>query len=178
MFEAVVRKSLAREPQSAHIIIGRLRALGKANDLLLDSGLQVISLGKLLESEFAPYGRSRLEARGPDVTLHASVARHLFLVVHELVTNAAKYGALSSPDGRANVTWLLAENRLMLRWAEEGGPPITTPDHEGFGSVLIRECVRALGGVLQPEFRAEGFFCSLSFVFNGETEADLRGVAA
>jgi two-component sensor histidine kinase len=178
MSEAVVRKSLARDLHSAHTIIGRLRALAKANDLLLDSGLQAISLYKLLESEFSPYGRSRLEARGPDVTLHPSLARHLFLIVHELVTNAAKYGALSLPDGRVNVTWLLAENRLMLRWAEEGGPPVATPDHEGFGSVLIRESARALGGALQPEFRAEGFFCSLSFVFSGDTEADLGRAAA
>jgi two-component sensor histidine kinase len=178
MFEAVVKKTLAEQPKSAETIIGRLRALSKANDLLIESGLQAISFSNILESEFSPYDRNRVDTRGPDVTLHASAARHLFLIIHELVTNAAKYGALSAADGRVKVTWLLSDSRLKLRWSEEGGPPVRAPEREGFGSLLIRESARALGGMLKSEFREEGFACSLSFVFDGEAEGGLGRVAA
>lgn len=155
MFEAVVKKTLAKQPRSAETIIERLRALSRANDLLIESGLRAISLTSILESEFSPYDSNRVDMRGADVTLHASTARHLLLIIHELITNAAKYGALSVADGRVKVTWLLSDNRLKLRWTEEGGPVVKPPEREGFGSVLIRGSARALGGALQSEFRPE-----------------------
>jgi two-component sensor histidine kinase len=163
MSEAVIKKTLTEQPNSAETIIGRLRALSKANDLLIESGSQTISLHSILESEFTPYDRNRLDSRGPDVRLHVSLARHLILIIHELITNAAKYGALSLPDGRVKITWFLSGSTVKLQWTEEGGPAVRPPQREGFGSFLLRESARALGGVLQSEFRPEGLSCSLSF---------------
>ncbi len=146
--------------------------------MLIESGLQAIRLATILETEFSPYEKNRFESRGPDVTLHASAARHLLLIVHELVTNAAKYGALSAPDGRVEVSWVLYNNYLSLQWVEQGGPAAKPPKREGFGSVLMRESARALGGVLRSEFLHDGLSCSLSFVFSGEAEGRLRRAAA
>jgi two-component sensor histidine kinase len=178
MSEAVIRKTLQEQPNSAETIIGRLRALSKTNDLLIESESQTISMSRILESELAPYDRNRIETHGPNVTLPASAARNLLLIIHELATNAAKYGALSAADGRIRVSWLLSEDTLTLRWTEEGGPAVKAPEREGFGSLLVRESARALHGILKSEFRPEGFSCSLSFALQRETENGLPRAAA
>jgi two-component sensor histidine kinase len=176
--EAVVKKTLAEQPKSAETIIGRLRALSRANDILIETGLCAVSLISILESELSPYDRTRIEMHGPDLTLDTSAARNLLLIVHELATNAAKYGALSATEGRVRVTWLLSEARLTLRWTEVGGPAVEAPEREGFGTVLVRESARALGGLLNSDFRPDGFSCSLSFAYTGVSGSSARRAAA
>jgi two-component sensor histidine kinase len=103
----------------------------------------------------------------------------LGLVFHELATNAAKYGGLTSPVGHVHVTWRLVlisdlERRLVLQWREAGGPPVRTPTRRGFGSRLIETSLRGqLGGAVQMAFEPEGFSCRLEMSLSdtaGHTE--------
>jgi two-component sensor histidine kinase len=87
----------------------------------------------------------------------------LVLLFHELVTNAAKHGALSSPTGRVTVKWTRKDQDLILDWKESGGPKVVPPLKEGFGSQLITVCVKALSGTVQPHFAPEGLTCSMTF---------------
>jgi PAS domain S-box-containing protein len=143
----------------------RLMALSKTHDLLTRDAWRSADLLSLVEQEMAPYardGEARVVVAGPGVRLPARVAINLGLVVHELATNAAKYGALSVPTGRVTVGWSLAGTEggpeLRFTWSEAGGPPVEPPKRKGFGTRLIE---RSLGGELngrvELDYRPTGF---------------------
>ena len=92
----------------------------------------------------------------------------LALLIHELTTNAAKYGALSSPSGRVRVAWNVAASRLALEWTEAGGPPAAEPARTGFGSTLLRSGVRQFQGTIERRFDPTGLYCAFSFVIPRE----------
>lgn len=153
----------------------RLLALAKAHNLLTQTGWSGAGLHAVLDNELAPYARlegehalPRVRLAGPVVTLASRQALPLELVLHELVTNAAKYGALSTAAGTLDVGWSAdradAGGRwLDLVWCEAGGPSVTPPDREGFGSRLIRRTVEGeLAGVLDLDFAEAGLVCRLS----------------
>jgi PAS domain S-box-containing protein len=149
---------------------GRLVALSKAHDLLTRRRWTGVGLGELLEQELAPYAdadQSRIVMEGPELTLSARTGLALSMVLHELVTNAAKYGALSAEGGRVQVAWGLEEranNILTLRWIESGGPRVDPPTRRGFGRQLIeRNIIKDLGGKADLEFMASGLHCFISF---------------
>jgi two-component sensor histidine kinase len=93
--------------------------------------------------------------------LPPEAARHLLLIVHELATNAVKYGALSRPEGRVVIDWTRKGSELAIGWTEQGGPPAAPPARRGFGSVLIAQSTSALAGRIEPRFTPDGFSCSL-----------------
>jgi two-component sensor histidine kinase len=144
-------------------ISDRLRSLAKTHDLLIASGWQSASLMDILESELQPYradGLQRVELLGPAVQLPSDAALPVAMLIHELVTNAAKYGALSVPAGRLVVAWTLSQGgrgpELALTWTEAGGPPVRPPARAGFGSKLMDRIGRQLDGAVEREFAAEG----------------------
>jgi len=159
--EAIVQKTLAYDPKSVEIIIGRFRSVRHANELLLGKKSESVTIKTLLRQEFAPYGDGRLITSGPEFEIEPEDARHLILLFHELVTNAAKYGSLSRPNGRVFVNWEWNGTASALRWKERGGPTITTPKAMGFGTQLIRTCVQALSGTIDKRFETAGLDCSL-----------------
>lgn len=161
--EVVLQKTLADDPARATTLLGRLRAIRYADDLLIGGAHQSIDLRTLLLQQFAPYGEKQLDARGLPVEVEPEAARHLVLLFHELVTNAAKYGALSSAEGRILVRWHQNGSGLALTWKEIGGPKVNPPHSQGFGSQLISICARALSGTFEPEYLPEGFACSMVF---------------
>jgi two-component sensor histidine kinase len=161
--DVIVRKSLADEPERANKVCGRIKSVFHASELLTESQSQLLSLKGLFLQEFAPYGEGRIEVFGPDVRLSADSARHLILIVHELVTNAAKYGSLSLLSGRVLVTWQQHESAITLEWKERGGPKVSVPQHRGFGSQLIASCVKALSGTMHQNFSPDGLGCSFRF---------------
>lgn len=163
VIEVVLQKTLADAPEKASTLLGRLRAIRYANELLIAAAHQSIDLRTLLLQEFAPYGERQVDTRGPHVEVEPEAARHLVLLFHELITNAAKYGALSSPGGRIVVRWHQSGSGLVLTWNEIGGPKVDPPHSQGFGSLLISMCVKALSGTFEPEYLPEGFSCSMSF---------------
>ena len=112
---------------------------------------------------FSPYGEDRLEAFGPEIFVQPEAARHLILLIHELVTNAAKYGSLSRLSGRVLIEWQEEEETIILNWKESGGPKIDLPKRAGFGSHLAAACAKAVSGTMQQDFAPDGFRCSIRF---------------
>ena len=152
------------------VLLGRMDALARTHDLLFEShwrGAELRSLAAALQ----PFGGARAEAieiDGAPVALSARQALSLSLVLHELATNAAKYGALSVPHGRVRLSWEIepAERgrRVRLRWQEHGGPPVTAPEAAGFGTQLIRRTFGyELDGTADLTFESEGLRLEATF---------------
>jgi PAS domain S-box-containing protein len=145
---------------------GRIGALSRAHALLSESRWQGADLAKLVDDELAPYRISdvaKTEVYGPPISLQPATAQILALALHELATNAVKYGALSSTSGAVKVSWELNAGRLNLQWTETGGPPTAPPSSRGFGTKLITStCETQLGGKAKFDWRVEGLQCTLS----------------
>lgn len=140
----------------------RLVALSQTHNALTRQGWSGAHLKELLGQEFAPYSPSQVRLDGEDVDLGARQALALGMIFHELSTNAAKYGALSTPEGRVTVSWRRKGEALDLLWSEEGGPPVRAPARHGFGSRLIAGSVsRELGGSVEVSYRPPGFSARL-----------------
>jgi two-component sensor histidine kinase len=140
----------------------RLLALSKTHNLLTDGGWMSAALADVLRAELEPFGEGRFRLEGRAVALSSAEAVALGLVVHELATNAAKYGALSRPEGRLEVSWLVDEARLALTWREFGGPPVVAPERRGFGSRLIERSLEGqLGGGAVLDFAPDGLICRI-----------------
>jgi PAS domain S-box-containing protein len=138
----------------------RLEALSRAQDVLLHKGEGGADLRQLVQSELSPYlGRSAdyISIDGPSVTLASRTAINIALVIHELATNAAKYGALSSINGKTSIRWslegLAEQQRLLLSWTERDGPAVSAPTRRGFGTELIE---RSLGRETRLAFEPTG----------------------
>ena len=159
----ILQRTLADDPERASKISGRLRSIRYANELLTDGKDQPVNIKTLLSQEFSPYGEDRLTTYGPEINIEPEKARHLILLFHELVTNAAKYGSLSNAAGKVFVNWLCDGRTLTLTWNENGGPKVEPPNRQGFGSQLIVLCVKSLSGTLQPNYSRDGFACSMTF---------------
>jgi PAS domain S-box-containing protein len=144
---------------------GRIGALARAHTLLAQSRWQGADLGRLVEEELAPYRAGeddRIAANGPEVSLEPRTAQTLALALHELSTNAAKYGALSVMAGRVAVNWELQPESLVLHWSESGGPLTAPPPSPGFGIRVISASIeRQLEGNAGFDWRPEGLQCSL-----------------
>ncbi|MBO9707767.1 MAG: PAS domain-containing protein [Caulobacter sp.] len=145
---------------------GRIGSLARSHSLLSSNRWSGVRLDALLQQELEPYGAehdSRLVIDGPQVLIQAEAAQSLGLVVHELATNASKYGALSVQAGSLEIGWSWeAERQLVLTWRESGGPPVTSPKRRGFGSTLIANAGRQVGAVIDQDWRPEGLVCRIS----------------
>ena len=146
----------------------RLQAIALSHDLLVNEEWQRANLADLVRLQLSPFVEPglRLKLEGPNVFLTSEAAQHLGLALHELATNAMKYGALSVPTGNVSVTWTLENNgvdrRLHLRWREHNGPRVTPPSHSGFGSTVIDRLIsKSLDGAVAIDFPTEGFRWSL-----------------
>jgi PAS domain S-box-containing protein len=149
---------------------GRIKALARAHALLSDSRWHGADLRAIVAEELAPYrvGESdKFEIGGPSVSLSPHVAQGLALALHELATNAAKHGALSSMAGKVNVTWQSRPDLLVLQWIERDGPPIAPPPARSFGLNVIRASIEnQLGGKAIFDWAARGMQCTLSIPRN------------
>jgi PAS domain S-box-containing protein len=143
---------------------GRLAALSAAHDLLTERNWAPVSIRKIVEDTVAPHQAraERFAIEGPDVELAPKAAVSLALAVHELSTNAIKYGALSAPEGRVAIAWEAEGGRLRFAWRESGGPEVAEPTRRGFGSRMIeRGLASELDGRAGIEFRREGVVCTI-----------------
>ncbi len=145
---------------------GRIKALARAHALLSDSRWHSADLGALVAEELAPYRAGeteKVEVVGPNVSLPPHMAQGLALALHELATNAAKHGALSSMLGKVSLNWQLRSDHLLLTWVETGGPPIAPPAARSFGLKVIRASVEnQLGGQAAFDWALQGMQCTLS----------------
>jgi len=144
----------------------RIMALSHTHNLLTQSHWEGADLRAILEHETEAYGPTRISLNGPPVSLEPAVVLSLGMIFHELATNAAKYGALHTPDGRILIDWGLADQRhrkLKLSWREIGGPKVAVPARKGFGSRLIERNIRHdLAGEIDLVYAPEGLIAELT----------------
>jgi two-component sensor histidine kinase/two-component SAPR family response regulator len=154
---------------------GRIAALSRAHGLLSNSRWQGASLGKLIEEEMAPYrtnSSERIRTEGPEVMLHPVSAQTLALALHELATNAVKYGSLSDGKGQVRIKWGMENGTLRLGWEEANGPPVVPPIEGGFGTKLIEASIKGqLGGSTIFEWNRTGLRCLLTMPREQEIES-------
>jgi PAS domain S-box-containing protein len=142
----------------------RLAALSAAHNILTERSWQSASMSELVARIIAPLGggSDRFVVEGPEIQLQPKTAVSLALALHELGTNAAKYGALREKAGRVEIRWLVEAERLKLVWRERGGPPVVQPEQRGFGSRLLERGLAAdLGGKVRIRFEPEGVVCTM-----------------
>ncbi|MGU3467495.1 sensor histidine kinase [Methylobacterium sp. C33D] len=167
MVQAVATQTMRNAPSleaAGEALAARLLALAKAHDVLLQGSFTQASLSGLVEGAVSLHGdgvAGRFRIAGPDLTLGPRHGMTLALMLHELGTNAAKYGALSVAAGWICITWNVAEaangRTLRFRWEESGGPPVTPPTRTGFGTRLIaRSLAHSFGGTAQMSYPREG----------------------
>jgi PAS domain S-box-containing protein len=148
---------------------GRLIALSRAHDILTNENWQGSWLEEVVRQAMAPFStnENRVAIEGPAVRLSPKQSLAISMALHELATNAAKYGALSGSQGKVRIAWTVSNGgepaRVLLNWSEEGGPTVEQPKKLGFGSRMIsRSLANELSGAVDLEFRPEGVFCSMS----------------
>jgi two-component sensor histidine kinase len=171
--QGIVGQTLCDQKILRNAINARIVALGATHDLLVKSNWHSASLREIVIREFAPYGLSRFQLHGSDVVCPSELAVFLALVFHELTTNAVKYGALSSPDGRIDIAWTDVSGQLMLEWVESGGPEPRAPTREGFGTTLLRSGARQFQGTVDCRFERTGLRCRLSLILPTDSEREI-----
>ncbi|HLI98867.1 MAG TPA: HWE histidine kinase domain-containing protein [Bradyrhizobium sp.] len=143
---------------------GRIGALARVHTILSLSSWQGAEITRLVHEEFAPYRTNdQIEFDGSNVQLHPATAQTLAMALHELVTNSAKYGALSTLTGRLAIRWKVKADILKMLWEERGGPAVAEPVSRGFGTKSVIASIESqLGGQAEFEWRPEGLVCRLS----------------
>jgi two-component system CheB/CheR fusion protein len=151
---------------------GRLKAMSHFQALLTQSNWRSVPLRDIVLGTLSPYQNSKnqnIVVGGDDVLLTPKATLALSMAVHELATNAAKFGSLSKRDGRVEATWVISEAaginpRIKFEWIESGGPPVVSPSHHGFGSRLIEQTVAyEIDGTVDRQFLGEGVRCTIEF---------------
>ncbi len=154
----------------------RLMAVSRTHNLLTKSNWQKAPLEQIVLGELSPYGDSHFSIKGEPVLLNARQALAFGMAIHELATNAAKYGALSDPNGLVKISWTVEETpapekMLQIHWVETGGPAVVKPQRIGFGSQLIeRSFANEKQGEVRIDFDPEGVRCAMQFLLMDESK--------
>jgi PAS domain S-box-containing protein len=147
-------------------IEGRIRALANVNSLFVETRWIGAELSNIATQELAPYSEkaeNRVRIEGPQVLLKPSAAQAIAVTLHELATNAAKYGALSTAKGQIELKWTHGtDGQLTVRWTESGGPAVQMPSHRGFGSRVIGQLIGQLEGKACFDWRLDGLVCEIA----------------
>jgi two-component sensor histidine kinase/CheY-like chemotaxis protein len=155
---------------------GRINALARVHTVLSLSSWQGAEIRRLVDEELAPYSDgNQIALSGPEIHLQPATAQTLALALHELVTNSAKYGALSTQEGRLSIIWENETGPLRLAWEETGGPQVETPTSRGFGTQSVIASIESqLGGQAEFDWRPEGLLCRLSVPLSPRSAAQDR----
>jgi two-component sensor histidine kinase len=164
------RESSRSMDQFLDLFDGRIQSMANTHALLSRGRWNGVDLADLVRRELEPcMGTCEATVEGPNVLLPAEATQALAMVLHELVTNAAKYGALSTPRGRVCVDWGCRSNgnsqtTLTIRWQEIGGPPVAVPVRRGYGTSVISELIPyELGGMVDINYETAGVHCRIAF---------------
>jgi two-component sensor histidine kinase len=158
---AVLHQALQDRPEVWDRIDQRIRALSATDDLITRVDGHGCDIRDLLRSELGPYGHVRFNLNGEKLFLPAKLAVSLALIFHELATNAAKYGAFSSPRGFLQVSWTADDERLNVIWDETEGPAVTTVGEAGFGTRLLKSALRPFDGKTEISYLRTGVHCTM-----------------
>ncbi len=162
--QSIVGIRLREHPEIRDEIFSSLTALIVTDDLIAASQGEGANIRDILSAEVGPYNISRVSISGPDCFLFPKLALTMALLVHELATNAAKYGALSKPTGKLSISWSVSNSQLSFTWRESDGPPVEPPRHEGFGTRLITRALEQFDGKVDVSFPPTGLVCRISIV--------------
>jgi two-component sensor histidine kinase len=177
--QALARMSIPDAPlEQKRKLEYRIAALAEANKLLHEASWKHADLRSIIDETADSLGfADRLAAEGPDVAIVADHAFGLSLALHELATNALKYGALSDPVGRVKISWTVGEDdeAVLLRWKEHDGPPVKQPSRAGFGSRLIRGAIA--GAAATISYEPDGLACELNLKRVAGGEGTGRGLS-
>ncbi len=178
MVQAVARQTFRTKELTADAVQSfdqRLATMSAAHQLLMKDEWQAVTMGKLVATTIAPFNRtgtSAFSCSGPEVTLPAKAALAFAMALHELCTNAVKYGALSTPEGIVGIGWLVTTpkdgsgSQFRFQWIETGGPPVKAPQRSGFGSRMIeRALASALEAQVVVEYPVSGLICTVTGPF-------------
>jgi two-component sensor histidine kinase/AmiR/NasT family two-component response regulator len=174
--QSIVRMTKSKSIESyVPTVEGRIAALSTAHALLAESRWEGASLHRLADEELAPYRSSdaeRITITGPAVFLKPETAQTIALVLHELATNAVKYGALSDPAGMVTLNWQCEHNSLKLQWIETGGPAVSPPTTKGYGTKVITASIKQqLGGTIGFDWQPGGLAFAMSISVGDESSA-------
>lgn len=172
--QAIISFQLREEPRTRDAILSCLTALSATDDLIMSAQGQGARLRDILSAEFAPYDVSRISMQGPECVLSPKLALMMALLVHELATNAAKYGAFSNSIGTISIEWSVSGGRLNVEWRENGGPSVAPPNHRGFGTRLFLRALDQFNGSVEATFASSGLVCTLNVPFAETTPIKLR----
>ncbi len=166
--QSIARQTFGREKSAADvkdIFAARLQSLAQAHDILMRNNWENAELSAIVSAALAPYRGEQVRFEGPLVSLDAKAVIPLALSLHELGTNATKYGALSTATGRVSITWMVTEDpepMLKLRWVESGGPKVVVPSRSGFGSRMIsRVLASELAAAVHVHYNESGVICEI-----------------
>lgn len=167
LIQAIARQTLKPEvcrPEVRSHFEGRLLALASAHETLTRVNWESAELRSLIENLMGAIGidKERITLSGPAVDLKPKPAISMTLAMHELATNAIKYGALSGERGHVDVEWSQVDSHLYLKWRERDGPPVERPETTGFGSTMLQRALpREFGGTVTLDFRRDGVVCTI-----------------
>lgn len=174
MIQVVARQTFSQvdAKEAVATFSARLRSLAEANDLLLNDQWQVAPLRHIIETSIGPFRDKAVEQfvlTGPMLNVTSATTMALGMALHELCTNAAKYGALSTKTGSVLMTWEVSpEDIFSLTWEERGGPPVATPSRSGFGSRVIRQVLeQSISGSVKVDYRETGLICRITAPVTG-----------
>jgi len=165
--QAIVNLSQSDTPDGLkRVISGRIQAMSNVHSLFVETRWIGAEVSAIARQELAPYldeRAARVHLEGAETVLEPGAAQAVAVVLHELATNASKYGALSDTNGRIRLTWSRsADGELALRWTEFGGPRVTAPERRGFGSRLIEGTIGQLGGKANFDWQPQGLLCEIT----------------
>lgn len=183
LIQVMARQTVKTQPEDFLDIFGqRVRALSASQDLLVKGEWKAVQLGELIRSQLAHFGDEhggRLTLDGPLLLINAPSSQSLGMAVHELATNAAKFGALSNDSGRVAIRWsvqsdVTGQPQFAMTWTESGGPAVGKPARRGFGSTVIDNMLRmSLGGEVEVDFAQTGLVWRMSCPAAGLIESDV-----
>ena len=171
MLATSTRKDSTSIDEYVRSLDGRVKSMAAAHSLLSQSGWQNVGLSALVYNQLAPYATgSNVTITGEDIVLGAPEIQAIAMVLHELVTNAAKYGSLSAPNGRVCISWSRQDldegAKLVFEWRELGGPSVAANASSGYGTSLIRDLIPyELAGTVDLVFAPDGVNCKIEIIF-------------
>jgi two-component sensor histidine kinase len=173
---SIANQMFRNSPDERQQFSQRLAALAGAYDLLLADDWTSADMGAIIDKTLAPHLQSpeQIDADGPAIKLPSQIVLALSLVLHELATNAVKYGALSVPAGRLLLRWQRqpeTPDRVELTWVEQGGPPVTPPTRQGFGSKLVTRAFQSqMHSKIAFDYARDGLKCRIEFQIPAEAD--------
>jgi two-component sensor histidine kinase len=159
--QAIISVQLRDNPQVRNGILDRLNALTATDHLIENANGHGAYIRDIASTELGPYVGSRAIIQGSNVLLPPKYALTVALIIHELATNAAKYGSLSVPEGRVSFRSTISDRLLSLEWRENGGPLVNEPTRSGFGLKLLSRALSQFGGGVEALFEPTGLVCKM-----------------